>query len=194
LNDILILEELEVVLDGISPIITNKKANFNFNVGVVEPKTSEVIEPNFAQFNFPNKKLKILTNRWLEFVVCFNGNASLCAIVSLGSILEAILLCIMKQFMQEVNTAKNAPKTKDGKVKFFRDWSFNQMIEVGHELNWLNYDVKSFSHALRDYRNLIHPEKQFELEEFPDIDTVHICLNVFYAAINDLSKLFNIKV
>jgi len=47
---------------------------------------------------------------------------------------------------------------------------------------------------INDISKKMTDEKFKTTTKNPDIDTVHICLNVFYAAINDLSKLFNIKV
>lgn len=102
-----------------------------------------------------------------------------------------MLLHTLKQFPQKANTAGNAPIFKQtGKVKPFSDWNLTEMIDVAHSLSWINYDVKNFSHALREFRNLIHPNKQLELNTFPDADTVKICLSVFNASVNDLSKLF----
>jgi len=31
------------------------------------------------------------------------------------------------------------------------------MIDVAHNVGWLGMDVRQFSHALRGFRNLIHP-------------------------------------
>ena len=62
------------------------------------------------------------------------------------------------------------------------------MINVAHELEWIDLDVKKFSHALRDFRNFIHPHEQMLQQSFPDKDTCTISWYVVQAAINDLVK------
>ena len=56
------------------------------------------------------------------------------------------------------------------------------------ELGFLKEDVKKFSHALRDFRNYIHPYQQAASGFNPDIHTAKICWQVLKAAIFQLSK------
>ena len=93
----------------------------------------------------------------------------------------------MQKKPQTANSASNAPK-KDGKVKHFADWTLNDMIEVAHEIGWIQLDVKKFSHALRDFRNIIHPYQQLAYRTYPDIDTCKISWLVVQAACNDIAN------
>jgi hypothetical protein len=52
----------------------------------------------------------------------------------------------------------------------------------------LGLDVKKFSHALRDFRNYIHPYEQMASRFNPDAHTAQICFQVLRAAISALSK------
>ncbi len=70
----------------------------------------------------------------------------------------------------------------------FYKWSLSQFIDVSCRLGYLNLDVQKFSHALRDFRNYIHPYQQMESGFAPDRETARICLQVLNAAIVGLSK------
>ena len=85
------------------------------------------------------------------------------------------------------NQAASAPKDKDGKVRPFQDWSLAQFIDAAHSLGLLKLDVKKFGHALRDFRNYIHPYQQMASGFAPDEHTAEICLQVLKAAIASLS-------
>jgi len=104
----------------------------------------------------------------------------------MGSMLEGFLMGTMQKKPQIANSASNAPK-KDGKVKHFADWTLNDMIDVAHEIGWIQLDVKKFSHALRDFRNIIHPYQQLAFRTYPDKDTCNISWLVVQAACNDIA-------
>ena len=71
-------------------------------------------------------------------------------------------------------------------MKAFPDWSLAQMIDVACELGYLKIDVRKFSHALRDFRNYIHPYQQMSSQFAPDKHTAEICIQVLRAAIASL--------
>lgn len=104
----------------------------------------------------------------------------------MGSILEGVLLHKVEHNMKTANQAKAAPKDKTGTTKPVHDWSLSALIDVAHEVGWLQGDVKRFSHALRDSRNIVHPYMQRLHNERPDSDTCSICWQVVRAAVSDL--------
>lgn len=130
--------------------------------------------------------LPILENRLKEARLCLQVGASLSVIFLCGSILEGILLGVALQNPRQFNQASNSPKDKSGKVKPFHDWSLAQFIDVACELKLLQIDVKKFSHALRDFRNYIHPYQQMASNFAPDQHTAKICMQVLKAAIAGL--------
>jgi len=96
---------------------------------------------------------------------------------------------IITDNLRRANTCKAAPlDPRTGKVKYFAEWSLSDMINVAHEANWIDLDVKKFSHALREFRNLIHPYQQMIVKTFPDKDTCEISWLVVQAATNDLAR------
>lgn len=157
-------------------------------------------EADFLQHNYGKVYLKnlnlegglesVLEQRIKETQKCLKEQASLSVIFLCGSMLEGILLGIATKKPAKFNKAKASPKDKNtGKVLPFHLWTLNDLINVAHEIGVLGLDVKRFSHALRDFRNFIHPYEQWRSGFNPDKHTAEICWQVLKAAINDLGKI-----
>ncbi len=150
--------------------LMNKGKEISGRLLGVKPQTQEIKEDEFLNRDFKDvsiDKLKldgtvsiILQQRVDEIRKCLNAKAPLSVIFLCGSTLEGILLGIASGKAKEFNQAVGSPKDKAGKVKFFQDWCLSDFINVARELNLLGEDVKKFSHALRDFRNYIHPYQQ----------------------------------
>lgn len=124
-----------------------------------------------------------------EIKKCLSAKASLSVIFLAGSTLEGILLGIASKNPATYNQTKSAPKDKDtGKVKSFNDWTLNNFIDASCEIGYLREDVKKFSHALRDFRNYIHPYQQMSIGFHPDENTAKICFQVLKAAIFQIKQ------
>jgi hypothetical protein len=129
-----------------------------------------------------------LNQRMDEIKRCLGAKASLAVIFLSGSMLEGILLGFAIKKPEEFNRTILSPKDKNGKVLQFHEWKLNSLIDVSHEIGLLGEDVKKFSHALREFRNYIHPYQQANSGFNPDEHTAKICWQVLKAAISDLSK------
>jgi hypothetical protein len=187
LNEILAVENLKVTLDGNKPILSKEEPNYDFTESKEEKELRPLPPPNFDALSFEYGISEILRGRWNEIQACIDSGAPLSATIMMGSMLEGFLLGIMQKKPQIANSANCAPK-KDGKVRHFADWTLGEMIDVAHEIGWLQLDVKKFSHALRDFRNLIHPYQQLTLSATPDNDTCKISWYVVQAACNDIAN------
>ncbi len=130
----------------------------------------------------------ILEARLGEATRCLQAGAPLAVIFHCGSILEGLLSCLAMAHPQQFNQAPSSPKDKSGGVKQFREWSLAQFIDVACETGHLRLDVKKFGHALREFRNYIHPTEQMRARFNPDIHTAEICLQVLKTAIASLSS------
>ena len=160
----------------------------------VKPKDSEseFLERYMSGVSLAGVKIDpnlvpILEARFAEAKNCLQAKAPLATIFHCGSILEGMLLGIACMNPQQFNQASSSPKDATGKVKPFQEWTLAQFIDVACDLGHLKLDVRKFSHALRDFRNYIHPFQQMSSRFNPDRHTAEICLQVLKAAIASLS-------
>jgi hypothetical protein len=174
--------------------ITFRKADkINLHDDKVEIKADDFLEQEFNDISIDELELdavisQILKTRFDEIKNCFSAKANLSVIFISGSSLEGILLGMAIKYPKNFNQSKTAPRDKEGKVKQFPDWSLSQLIDTSYEIGLLKEDVKKFSHALRDFRNYIHPFQQVSSGFYPDQNTAKICFQVLKAAIYQLSK------
>lgn len=153
----------------------------------------EFLNKEFAEISLNSLKLdSLITNilelRLNEIEKCLKAKASLAVIFLTGSTLEGILLGVATNHPKAFNQASASPKDKQGKVLSFHDWTLSNFIDVSCDVGLLDLDIKKFSHALRDFRNYIHPFQQMVSKFNPDEYTAKICWQVLKAAIADLSK------
>lgn len=149
------------------------------------------IDRKFDEFSIASLKLEpsveeVIMQRIAEIEACLSVNAPLSVVFLCGSTLEGILLGLANQNPRLFNQAAAARK-KDGKVLPFQFWTLDSLINVSRELAILGEDVKKFSHALRDFRNYIHPYEQIRSEFNPHEHTAKISWQVLQAAIFEIS-------
>jgi hypothetical protein len=164
----------------------------------VKPHDAQPTENEFVSREFKNLSIEklgldsvvsgILNQRIMEIRKCLTAQSSLAVIFLCGSTLEGVLLGIASSRPKDFNLSSKSPKDKQGNVKPFHAWTLNDFIEVARDLRLLGDDVKKFSHALRDFRNYIHPYQQVASGFNPDEHTAKICWQVLQAAIVQLSK------
>jgi len=138
--------------------------------------------------NLESGLLPILESRLKEIRICLGQGAPLAAAILSGSMLEGLLLNAAIQFPQKFNQSKCSPRDGSGAVLKFHEWSLSAFIEVAHDIGLLDLDVKKYAHALRDFRNFIHPYEHMRANFTPDPHTAKISLQVLLAAIADLGE------
>ena len=143
---------------------------------------------NLNKLNIESQIIQIIENRLNEIKICISNKANLAAVILIGSSLEGILLGVANNNIRIFSNAMNAPKDRSQKVLPLTKWSFANLIDVANNLQFIGNDVKQFSHALRDFRNYIHPFHQLSCNFNPDQNTVKICWQVLQAAIDDIVK------
>jgi hypothetical protein len=142
---------------------------------------------NTAKLNIDGQLSDVINQRVKEIQKSLTAQISLATIFLCGSTLEGLLLDIATKNAPDFNTSTSSPKGKDGKVKPLHEWSLESLINVAHETRLISLDVKKFSHALKDFRNYIHPRQQASQGFKPDEHTARISWQVLQAAIADLS-------
>lgn len=150
----------------------------------IEAKFDEI---EIAKLNLDPNFEKVIKLRLNEIQEGLKANIPLSVIFLCGSSLEGLLLDVATRDPQIFNEAKCAPKNKEGQAKPLYEWTLNSLIDVSYETGVIKLDVKKFSHAVKDFRNYIHPRQQASQNFNPDIHTAKICWQVLQAAIADLS-------
>ncbi len=143
--------------------------------------------PNIQNLPIEASAVPIIESRLAEARKALGAGAHLSVIFLCGSVLEAVLLGAAQKEPARFNRAATSPKSNDGKVKLFQDWSLAQFIDVACEIDLLKPDVKKFSHGLRDFRNYIHPYEQMVSRFTPDEHTAKLCFQVLKAALASVS-------
>ena len=176
-----------------SPILNKARSIVNRLSGKdTDDKRTETVEsflnkeysiPNVQKLPIEPAVIPIIEKRLEEAQKILGVGAHLSGVIMCGSILEAVLLGKAQQEPRLFNTSKASPKTKDGKVKQFHDWSLANFIDVATEVGILKLDVQKFSHGLRDFRNYIHPYEQMVSGFTPDKHTAKVCFQVLKAAL-----------
>lgn len=124
--------------------------------GIEPPPSFAALVPDLAM-------QAVLQRRWIEAQLCKGAGAHLAATVMMGSLLEALLLARVNALSDKAPLFKatSAPKDKTGKPLALRDWKLKDYIDVGHELSWIRRSGRDVGAILRDYRNYVHPAKEF---------------------------------
>ena len=139
--------------------------------------------PNIRKLPVEQAVVPIIESRLDEARKALAAGAYLSVVVLCGSILEAVLLGKAQREPALFNSSKASPKTAQGKVKPFHDWTLAQFINVASDVGVLKLDVRKFSHGLRDFRNYIHPYQQMISGFSPDEHTAKVCFQVLKAAL-----------
>jgi hypothetical protein len=187
LNEYLAFEDLELKVET-----KTVKLQPKINVGEGADSTkfkdadwgddyTKQISTSLDQLNIDPKLIKIIKYRLIEIQKGIENNCPLSVIILVGSILEAVFFDLAHKNIPLFNGAHASPK-----VKFFREWTLGNYIDVAKELGYIKEDQKKFSMILRDFRNYIHPSKQLKEDFHPSIDTAKQCIYVLKGAINQI--------
>jgi hypothetical protein len=143
---------------------------------------------DISQLSIPVSFRDIMQQRLDEIHLCLNAKAPLAVIFLCGSTLEGLLYEVAAKNPQAYNRCVSAPQYK-GSVKPLADWTLENLIVTSKELNVVSEDVVKHAHAVKDFRNYIHPKQQLKDSFKPRMITAEIASKVLDAAISDLNSL-----
>lgn len=143
--------------------------------------------PNVHKLPVESQVGSIVEKRISEARVALGAKAYLSTIFLCGSVLEGVLLGAAQRMPKEFNSSSSSPRDANGRPKPFHEWSLAQLIDTACDIRLLDVDVKKFSHALRDFRNYIHPYEQMRTGFTPDEHTAKVCFQVLKAALANLA-------
>lgn len=138
----------------------------------------------FAKLPVESSLGKVLIERMQEAERCMEAQAFLSAVILCGSVLEGMCLGFGSRHPERVNRAylaclkKNAPH--------LHEWKLTHWIQVLAYLKDLSPNVEKFGHALREFRNYVHPAEQLSNGFSPDEHTARIGFHVVVAAADGL--------
>lgn len=161
---------------------------------ILDDQLSQFLSQEFDRisieaFHFDSKIAAVLIQRLEEIKACLAQSLPLASIFLIGSTLEGVLVGVAYHRFQAFQESPSAPRNQqdNSRVRPLETWRLHDLITVAHQLGYLKEDVKTFSHALRDFRNYIHPYKQVQTRFEPNMHTAHICWQVLKAALFQLT-------
>lgn len=153
-------------LKRITNLLTGLQANYAITLAADAPQrhTSTVdTPPNFTPLIGDIRMQAVLARRWEECAKCVEAGAPLAATVMMGGILEGLLLARVNQLSDKspVFRAKSAPKDKTEIPLKLSGWTLKNYMDVAHELGWISRTTRDVGEVVRDYRNYVHPQKEY---------------------------------
>jgi hypothetical protein len=128
------------------------------------PGHSRDTAPDFSKLAADQVMQEILVRRWHECQRCVRADAPLAATVMMGGLLEALCLARVNIMPDKAPAFKATTAPLDFKTKKalpLQEWTLRHYLDVAHELKWLTRSGKDVGVVLRDYRNYIHPQKEY---------------------------------
>jgi hypothetical protein len=144
--------------------------------------------PAFDHIELEQHYVNLIRYRWEEAKQCANAECWLSASVMYGSVLEMVLLSALKKHHTTAINSPKAPRFKNKVEQDIRRWKLQSLIEVATDLNIIDKGIAEYAHALRDTRNLVHPEKQFNDKTEPDSKLVDISRTVVEAVVERIAS------
>ncbi|MGB8417863.1 hypothetical protein [Paraburkholderia sp.] len=129
-----------------------------------------------------------LRYRWEEAGRCAGARAWLAATALYASILEVVLPDWLGRDIERANAARAAPQDRQQRVLPLADWSLAALIKVTTELGYIDESLGRHAQALRESRNLIHPDRQIRERSTPDGDLAAISHRVARAVLDALAR------
>ena len=184
--------------DGVKPQELERYTSILARFGVERPRASPAASPEadllrsvfrpelFARLPGEPAMGAALVSRMEEAHRCIEAEAYLSAVILCGSVLEGMCLGFGLQHPERVNRAFGAQYNRT--VPQFHEWKLREWIDVLARLGDLSRNVSEFGHALRDFRNYVHPAEQLANRFSPDRRTALIGFHVVVAALEDLIR------
>ena len=146
---------------------------------------ARVVDLDLSQVAVPVDLKSVVADRLKEVEICFENGAYLAVVFLCGSTLEGLLYEVAKSHPADFNRCRAAPRT-ESRVRPFAEWTLNDLLSCSRELGLLGEDVAKFGHAIREFRNYIHPQQQVKENFRPRRVTAQVARQVLRAAIEDL--------
>ena len=168
-------EEIETKLIALNIEISYNQEDEEIKVIINKLKSINIsklpIKSDFAD------RIKIMLE---EAIVMAEHKSYLGVIIFVGSILEAILLGLLKndysrtgKLQTDFKDSTNLPPTdRHGTVKDFEDWSFNNLLQMAKKVHMYMDKEDHKANLIREARNYVHPNEQIKKQSFTSDDVL----------------------
>lgn len=130
-----------------------------------------------------------LRYRWEEADRCMGARAWLAANILFGSILEVVLPDWLDRVSPQATAARAAPRDKSKtKTLPIKEWKLSDCINVAAELQLIDSTLTRHADALRQTRNLIHPDRQMSERSQPEGGTTAVSRQVVLAILEAMAR------
>lgn len=147
------------------------------------PLTPEVLSiPTFQAAPLSQEEVALLQDRWKEAVAMYHAGALRMTLLSLGIILEHVLLAYVPRLPGARASAK-APAHQGP----FREWRLDLLLDVAAERGWISLKKEDFPYRMRHYRNYLAPTKELQQGPFLSGELVNDAWRKVRQALTDLS-------
>lgn len=123
----------------------------------------------------------VLERDYVEMLRVQQARAWKAAIVLAGGVLEGILVDLIGRHADRARKARRAPEEAD-----IARWNLGDLINVALELRLVTQAVDRLSHAVRMYRNLIHPAHEVRARVTFGEEEARIAVEVIHVLWRDL--------
>jgi hypothetical protein len=127
-----------------------------------------------------------LVRRAAETRIAEQGGAHTLAIIGIGSVVEGLLLALLLE--NDAQLRQNGFIDKHGRRVMPERAGMELLIDIAHSSGWIQLDAKDFMHTVRDFRNFVHPRKEWAEQPEFDNDSVRLCWAPVHALLNDLEQ------
>lgn len=120
--------------------------------------------PDFSRIARDQKMREILERRWAECSKCVSASAPLAATVMMGGLLESLLVARANTEPDKARMFSSVHAPVDAKTKKnvpLQSWGLKNYIDVASDMGWISASTKNIGEVLRDYRNYVHPQKEY---------------------------------
>ncbi|ALG06254.1 hypothetical protein AOZ06_04300 [Kibdelosporangium phytohabitans] len=181
-NEVLELERLEVSYVGGRPVVGELGSNGTVKVVL----HIEDVEQRLRTLIREEKLIQMLVSRVRESQFAEASGSYLLALFGIGSFVEGLLYSVLTSCYPEL--LREGFTGRKGKIPADRA-GLELLLDTAHDRGLVQLDAKDFMRPVREFRNYIHPRRQFETDFTPDADTVAMCWTPVQALLNDLDKL-----
>jgi hypothetical protein len=141
----------------------------------------------FARLPIDGALRQALVARFKEAQSCFGVGAHLAVVILCGSVLEGLCMGFGAKDPDRVGAAF-AERFRKPAPDRLGDWNLFEWLAVLRQLGDVSPTVEKYGHALRDFRNYVHPAQQLRSGFSPDEHNARIALQVVLAAVADLTR------